>query len=142
VHQVVADHPDVRSATSDEMLVTLVSADAERIAAVRPVLDDDLAGTGWVTAQSGRKLYVLPEGLDKGVLVAELLADHGHDRYLAGGDSQMDASLVTGGAAGIAPRGSDLADTLGPSSTIRVTESAGVEAGSEIVAAYEVFLDG
>lgn len=142
VHRLVGEHPGVRGTTSDEVLVTLVSADAEVVATVRPVLDAELAGTGWVSAQSGRKLYVLPERLDKGSLVAELLTDHGLGSYLAGGDSQMDASLVTGGAAGIVPRGSDLADTVHSSATVRVTDSVGVEAGSEVVAAYEAFLDG
>lgn len=75
----------------DDAYLFLRPADDDRCAALAAEVATE---TALPIAASGRKLYVLPRGLDKGSALARLRARTGATLVLAAGDSAMDAPLL------------------------------------------------
>lgn len=145
LHEVFQDYLDrewllrVRGA-DDVFLVATVNSDllhADELGAVADRCD----ALGWRAVLQGRKLYVLPNGLDKTAavtLVAERVADEGRGDplLLAAGDTLLDWGLLAIAAHGWIPAGSEL-DRLGMAAPHVVrTREAGLAAGDEIVASW------
>lgn len=124
----------------DVFLVAAVDADllhADELAHVTGACDSH----GWRAHHQGRKLYVLPNGLDKAAAVAhvaERLEDETGSRptVLAAGDTLLDWPMLCAAERGWVPAGSEL-DRLGSSARqVTTTREAGLAAGDEIVAAW------
>lgn len=99
------------------------------------------AGHGWRALHQGRKLYVLPEALDKAAAVAhvaERLADETGTapQVLAAGDTLLDWPMLCAADRGWVPAGSEL-DRLGRTAgNVTTTGLAGLAAAEQIVAAW------
>ena len=124
----------------DVFLVAAVDADllhADELACVTGACDSH----GWRAHHQGRKLYVLPNGLDKAAAVAhvvERLEGETGSRasVLAAGDTLLDWPMLGAAERAWMPLGSEL-DRLGSSAShVTTTREAGLAAGDEIVAAW------
>ena len=76
----------------------------------------------------GRKLYVIPQFLDKSIAVKYLVAKYGDDVVITSGDSSVDEMFVKVGTLQILPGHSD----LNIISAMR-TQNYGIKAGEEIL---------
>jgi hypothetical protein len=124
----------------DIFLVAAVDADllsADELAHVSSACD----GHGWRALHQGRKLYVLPHGLDKAAAVAEVAHRVGHETgsttvVLAAGDTLLDWPMLCAAERAWVPAGSEL-DRLGMSAPhVTLTHEAGLAAGEQIVDAW------
>jgi hypothetical protein len=124
----------------DVFLVAQVEGDllhAEELASV----SGDCDALGWRAVHQGRKLYVLPSGLDKAAAVAEVAARVAEEtgsqpEVLAAGDTLLDWGMLAAAARGWVPAGSEL-DRLGRTAPhVTTTAEAGLAAGDEIVQAW------
>jgi len=124
----------------DVFLVAAVDADllsADELAHVSSACD----GHGWRALHQGRKLYVLPHGLDKAAAVAEVAdrvcSETGSPTVvLAAGDTLLDWPMLCAAEHAWVPAGSEL-DRLGRSApNVTRTREAGLAAGEQIVAAW------
>jgi len=91
------------------------------------------AAREWTVSMQGRKVYCVPNLLQKSAAAAEVCRRTGASRMLAAGDSLLDTDLLLAADAAIRPRHGELHDTgwIGPQ--VAVTRSSGVHAGAEIV---------
>ena len=91
------------------------------------------AAREWTVSMQGRKVYCVPNLLQKSAAAAEVCQRTGASRMLAAGDSLLDTDLLLAADAAIRPRHGELHDTgwIGPQ--VAVTRSSGVHAGAEIV---------
>lgn len=124
----------------DVFLVAAVDADllsADELAHVSSACD----GHGWRALHQGRKLYVLPYGLDKAAAVAHVAERVGDETgspavVLAAGDTLLDWPMLCAAERAWVPAGSEL-DRLGQSApNVTITREAGLAAGEQIVAAW------
>lgn len=99
---------------------------------------DELAawatGRGWTTSLQGRKLYLVPGGLQKSVAVAEVARRVGARTFVAAGDSLLDTDLLLAADRAIRPAHGELADSGLTAQHLAVTRGHGVLAGEEIAA--------
>ena len=101
------------------------------------------AAHGWRALHQGRKLYVLPRGLDKAAAVAQVAERVGRTSsspvvVLAAGDTLLDWPMLLAAEQGWVPAGSEL-DRLGLTAPhVRRTELAGLAAAEQMVAAWRV----
>lgn len=125
----------------DVFLVAAVDADllhGDELAAV-----SGHCGTlGWRTVHQGRKLYVLPNGLDKAAAVQRVVdlvtldQGRGEPLLLAAGDTGLDRGMLELAAHGWFPAGSEL-DRLGYTAPgVTRTRGPGLSASEEIVQAW------
>jgi hypothetical protein len=92
------------------------------------------AERGWGVSVQGRKVYCVPHGLRKSAAAAEVTRRTGCTRMLAAGDSLLDTDLLLAADAAIRPAHGELHETGFTAPHVRVTRSAGVLAGEELVA--------
>lgn len=146
LREVLQGHADsgwllrVRDA-DDVFLVAAVDAEllgADELASV----STSCGALGWRTVHQGRKLYVLPNGLDKAAAVQrvmELVAldqGRGEPLLLAAGDTGLDRGMLELAAHGWFPAGSEL-DRLGYTAPrVTRTDGPGLSASEEIVQAW------
>ena len=91
---------------------------------------------GWQASLQGRKLYLVPETLDKSVAVARLARRLGAERVFAGGDSLLDAGMLRSASAAIRPNHGELHRAGFSAPRCEVTADDGLAAGEEIVTWY------
>ena len=92
------------------------------------------SGLGWRAVHQGRKLYVLPNGLDKAAAVAEVARRGGCPVVAAAGDTGLDRAMLEAASYGWFPAGSEL-DRIGFSAPhVTRTAEPGLAAAEEIVA--------
>jgi hypothetical protein len=94
------------------------------------------AQVGWRASLQGRKLYLLPEVLDKAVAVTHVAERLSADRLVAGGDSLLDAGMLRAADAAIRPAHGELHATGFALPGCRVTRDCGAAAGDEIIEWY------
>jgi hypothetical protein len=92
------------------------------------------AARGWSVSVQGRKVYLVPQPLDKGSAALRVAATLGGP-LLAAGDSQLDAALLAAAAFAIRPAHGELHDLGDFSVGVQVTASSGVRASEEILEA-------
>lgn len=88
---------------------------------------------GWRVSVQGRKVYWVPEALDKGRAVQELAARIGAAVVVAAGDSALDAGMLECADEAIRPAHGELADAGWARPHVSVTRATGVRAGEEVV---------
>jgi hydroxymethylpyrimidine pyrophosphatase-like HAD family hydrolase len=91
---------------------------------------------GWRASLQGRKLYLLPDMLDKATAVAEVASRVGAGRVVAGGDSLLDERMLRTADAAIRPAHGELAVTGYSALNCRTTAGRGAAAGDEIMEWY------
>jgi hypothetical protein len=91
---------------------------------------------GWRASLQGRKLYLLPEVLDKAAAVAEVAERVGARRIVAGGDSLLDQRMLSTADASIRPAHGELHLTGYSAPNCRTTTGHGAAAGDEIMDWY------
>lgn len=90
---------------------------------------------GWTVSLQGRKLYCVPAAVTKEAAVAEVMDRVGASGLVAAGDSLLDRGLLELADVALRPRHGELEAAGYARPGLRVTESAGVRAGEEIVRA-------
>jgi hypothetical protein len=91
---------------------------------------------GWRASLQGRKLYLLPDALDKAAAVAEVARRVGARRVVAGGDSLLDQRMLAAADAAIRPAHGELHVTGYSAPNCRTTVGHGAAAGDEIMDWY------
>jgi hydroxymethylpyrimidine pyrophosphatase-like HAD family hydrolase len=91
---------------------------------------------GWRASLQGRKLYLLPDVLDKAAAVAEVAGRVGARRVVAGGDSLLDQRMLATADAAIRPAHGELHVTGYSAPNCRTTAGHGAAAGDEIMDWY------
>lgn len=102
-------------------------------------LADFATSVGWQVSDQGRKIYLLPNALNKGNAIRRIAKEFGFKGFIAAGDTSADESMLKHAAHALVPRHASLAgraQALGA----RVTKSAGAAAGEEVVAWAETHL--
>ncbi|MBN1174119.1 MAG: hypothetical protein JXA67_18245 [Micromonosporaceae bacterium] len=94
------------------------------------------APRGWQASLQGRKLYLVPQTLDKAVGVARLASWIGAGEVYAGGDSLLDARMLREATAAIRPNHGELHRMSFVAERCEVTVEDGLGAGEEILAWY------
>lgn len=137
VHQSVADRlsgEPVKTACCDEAFVVVaVSRSAldhvDRIVGVLPDVP------GYTHHRVGRKTYLLPEVLEKHLMLQRFWRRFGRPTVVtSAGDSTMDAGFVAAADYGFVPGCADLVTHFEPDQNITVTASQGVASGVEVMA--------
>jgi hydroxymethylpyrimidine pyrophosphatase-like HAD family hydrolase len=91
---------------------------------------------GWRASLQGRKLYLLPDALDKAAAVAEVARRVDARRVVAGGDSLLDQRMLAAADAAIRPAHGELHVTGYSAPNCRTTAGHGAAAGDEIMDWY------
>lgn len=139
--QPFADQDWVRSVRSaDELFCYLVAETAAMPDGFVDELRDWCVGRGWRVSVQGRKVYALPQGLQKSTAVQRVRELVGADTLLAAGDGILDADVLEIADAGIRPRHGELHDADWHRPHVTVTEASGIRAGEEMVRWYSARL--
>ena len=102
-------------------------------------LADYAAGVGWEVSDQGRKVYLLPNELNKGNATQRIAKLLGLDWFVASGDTNADESMLMHAAEALVPRHGAVAwraERMGAG----ITTTTGVAAGEEVVAWAEARL--
>jgi len=123
---------------ADELFL-VAAVDADHLGAEQQEeIAASCAAHGWRAVHQGRKLYVLPGGLDKAYAVAHVAERVGHDlgtapTVFAAGDTLLDWKMLLAADRAWLPAGSEL-DRLGMSAAhVTCTSQPGLAAAEEIV---------
>ncbi|NQX68919.1 hydrolase [Paenibacillus alba] len=95
----------------------------------------ELQKMGWNTSIQGRKVYIVPQAVNKRDAVAHVKQLLGEDKVAASGDSLLDQVLLDFADYAIAPRHGELfrQQQLNPTGSYRFTEESGIFATDEIL---------
>ncbi|HWU22032.1 MAG TPA: HAD hydrolase family protein [Nocardioides sp.] len=133
----VADAPWVRLVREVEGLFCYLVAQSREAIPVEWLagLAESADRAGWTTSLQGRKVYLVPQGVDKASGVQRLRERLGDlvTTTLAAGDSLLDAGMLLAADRAIRPAHGELHDTGWSAGGIDVTVGAGIAAGEEIV---------
>ncbi len=128
----------LRLKDADELFL-VAAVDADHLSAEQQEeITASCAAHGWRAVHQGRKLYVLPGGLDKAGAVAHVAERVGHDlgtapTVFAAGDTLLDWKMLLAADRAWLPAGSEL-DRLGMSAAhVTCTSQPGLAAAEEIV---------
>lgn len=105
-------------------------------------LGERLAIRGWRLVRQGRGVYLLPLGLDKAAACREAAAMLDAPVVLAGGDSWLDAGMLTNADLAIRPAHGELHEAGWAPDGVVVTEFSGALAGDQIIDWYAAHLLG
>ncbi|MFB5268463.1 HAD family hydrolase [Paenibacillus enshidis] len=118
---------------SDELFFTVI-LDPERVPV--PIIEEfrhRLEGMGWHVSLQGRKLYLVPAGVNKGdavLYIRELVGA----RYIASaGDSLLDESLLSISDLALSPRHGELYARKPENEGVRYTRLSGIKAAEELI---------
>ncbi len=124
---------------ADGFFVYLVATERAAIPDLS-LLERELARDGWNLSVQGRKVYLVPQALTKEAALAEVMRRTGVERLAAAGDSLLDLGMLAMADVAIRPAHGELHEQgIGRcgqdenSGLLRVTPSAGIRAGEEIV---------
>lgn len=113
----------------DDVFVYLVLPTPERAEAARERLDAPCRDAGWGCSRQGRKVYLVPDVVEKAVAMAEVARRLGVHTVLAAGDAELDRRMLAAADRAIVPAH---ADVLRPPGAV-VTAASGPRASLEIV---------
>ncbi|HBV96437.1 MAG: hypothetical protein JL50_14050 [Peptococcaceae bacterium BICA1-7] len=87
----------------------------------------------WDISIQGRKLYLVPQVINKWSAIKRVAEITGDDRIIGAGDSLLDMPLIKGAHNSISPAHGELYDQFGKSGNFLFTQSSGMIAGEEIL---------
>lgn len=115
--------------TNRDAFITIIFPNVQQANGhIAPLLNLVNSNTCRIIAQ-GRKIYVVPRGLDKGLAVARLRQEYPDELFVTAGDSPADAGFIALGDVRIVPRHAGIAV---PGAT--VTPHTGPHAASDLLA--------
>jgi hydroxymethylpyrimidine pyrophosphatase-like HAD family hydrolase len=88
---------------------------------------------GWNCSLQGRKIYLVPNTVSKGVAVQYVKQLSGAGSVFAAGDSLLDESMLNIADEAMAPKHGELFRKYGQHNHIRFTERSGIRASEEIL---------
>jgi len=89
-------------------------------------------GLGWELSLQGRKLYLIPQHVNKADALRYVQARLGEDEVAAAGDSLLDRCLLDAADYAIAPRHGELFRSFAGEGTYRFTSASGIAAAEDI----------
>ncbi|WP_372660554.1 hydrolase [Cohnella sp.] len=92
-----------------------------------------LQGFGWNSSLQGRKIYLVPKTLSKGLAVQYVKELSNEGCVFAAGDSLLDESMLVIAEEAVAPKHGELYRKYGTHDHIRFTERSGIRACDEIL---------
>ncbi|NQX12306.1 HAD family hydrolase [Microbacteriaceae bacterium VKM Ac-2855] len=125
----VAAEPTSVARIVDDVFVYLVLPTADRAESARLGLDRLCRDAGWGCSRQGRKVYLVPDVVEKAVAMAEVARRLGASTVLAAGDAELDRRMLAAADHPIVPAHADVRRPPG----VAVTPSAGPGASLEIV---------
>jgi hypothetical protein len=96
-------------------------------------LHDQCRQRGWTVSVQGRKLYCVPDAVNKSTAVAEVRRRLGGPAVLAAGDSLLDQRMLAEADFAYRPAHGELHDAHFQSENLTVTTSRGILAGEEML---------
>lgn len=90
-------------------------------------------GSGWSTSLQGRKLYCVPNPVNKADALAELARRTNADTVLAAGDSLLDQEMLAHADLAFRPLHGELHDVSWQAPNLQLTDVRGVLAGEQIL---------
>jgi hypothetical protein len=117
---------------ADEFFVYLVAHERELIPDLTD-LETELVLDGWTLSVQGRKVYLVPAALTKQAALAEVAARVGATAVAAAGDSLLDAGMLEAADVAVRPAHGELHDAHWQRAHLRVTPSAGLFGGEQVV---------
>lgn len=132
------DHDAVQDAraVADHFTYLRVYRDRPEFPALLAEIRQTATGWGWSVTLQGRKLYIVPRSLDKAVAATAVAERAGAARFVAGGDSLLDADMLRAAHAAIRPAHGELHAVGWSSVNCVTTAAAGPLAGDEILDWY------
>ena len=97
-------------------------------------LHEMCAALGWAVSVQGRKLYCVPEAINKSEAVAEVRRRLGGPAVLAAGDSLLDQRMLEEADFAIRPAHGELHEAAFLANNLTVTSAQGILAGEELLA--------
>jgi hydroxymethylpyrimidine pyrophosphatase-like HAD family hydrolase len=97
------------------------------------VLTALLQKNGWSCSLQGRKIYLVPDTVSKGLAVQYVKELSGARSVIAAGDSLLDESMLDIAENGMSPIHGELYRKYGANSRFRFTEQSGIRASEEIL---------
>ena len=88
---------------------------------------------GWTLSVQGRKVYLVPAALTKQAALAEVATRVGAEAVVAAGDSLLDAGMLDAADVAVRPAHGELHDARWQRPQLRVTSSAGLRGGEQVV---------
>ncbi|AKG33360.1 HAD family hydrolase [Paenibacillus durus] len=101
-----------------------------------PLIDECrsyLKKLGWTISVQGRKVYLIPEGINKGNAVNYVKELAGARYVAASGDSLLDESLLRVSHYSLSPSHGELFNTKSSDKFFRFTKQSGIQASEELV---------
>jgi hydroxymethylpyrimidine pyrophosphatase-like HAD family hydrolase len=92
-----------------------------------------LQKNGWSCSLQGRKIYLVPDTVSKGLAVQYVKELSGAGNVIAAGDSLLDESMLNIAEDGMSPVHGELYRKYGVNSRFRFTEQTGIRASEEIL---------
>jgi hypothetical protein len=118
---------------ADDFFVYLVAHERELIPDLTD-LETELVLDGWTLSVQGRKVYLVPAALTKQAALAEVAGRVGGDSGVAAaGDSLLDAGMLEAADVAVRPAHGELHDASWNRTHLRVTPSAGLLGGEQVV---------
>ncbi|WP_256761683.1 HAD family hydrolase [Cohnella sp. WQ 127256] len=96
-------------------------------------LEKLLRGYGWNCSLQGRKIYLVPDHVNKGAAVQYVKELSNSRSIFAAGDSLLDESMLVIANEAMAPKHGELYRKYGSHDHIRFTEHSGIRASEEII---------
>ncbi|QHC57208.1 sucrose-6-phosphate hydrolase [Rathayibacter sp. VKM Ac-2760] len=121
--------PGATARVVDDVFVYLVSPDAESAEEATVLLGPVAVGLGWRCSRQGRKVYLVPEVVEKAVAVAEVARRLGARIVLAAGDAELDRRMLREADHAVVPAHAEVLRPPG----VHTTAAAGPLASTEIV---------
>ena len=100
------------------------------------------AAGGWSVSLQGRKIYLVPQPLQKSAAALEVARRVGAGVVLAAGDSLLDVDLLAAADRGVHPGHGEIAATGWSAPWVDALTSTGAAAGAEIIAWFTAHTEG
>ncbi|WCF08364.1 HAD family hydrolase [Paenibacillus thiaminolyticus] len=123
----------LRGRLCDDLFYTMI-IDRERMPeSIVEFLRNQLLGLGWTVSIQGRKLYLVPDCVNKGNAIRHLKERLGSSYIAASGDSLLDESLLLAADYAIAPRHGELYAMRQSSEILSFTGLIGIRSSEELL---------
>jgi hypothetical protein len=123
----------LRVHTAEELFTyAIIDRDAMPAAWIADLHERCLAA-GWTVSVQGRKLYCVPQPVNKSAAVAEVRRRLGEPTVLAAGDSLLDARMLEQADIAFRPAHGELHEADFTRANLTVTTAAGILAGEELL---------
>lgn len=130
---VTGDGLILKEAYCDELFYSIIINREILPLEVMPELELLLKDLGWSCSLQGRKIYLVPRTVSKGLAVQYVKELSNESSLFAAGDSLLDESMLIIADEAMAPKHGELYRKYGAHKHIRFTERAGIRASDEIL---------